>query len=96
MGPAALGVTDLSGLTQSSRPVEYENVTTILLTSSTKYKADHGQGGSARALKVGSFIVAQGTLSADGKTLTASLGRLGGHHGACDHGKNRKSRRAFQ
>ena len=41
---------------------EYENVTTILLTSTTKYQAGPGQTGSAKSIKAGSFIVAEGTV----------------------------------
>jgi hypothetical protein len=52
---------------------EYGNVTTVVLSNSTKYLADHNGSATTKAsIKVGSFIVAEGTLSSDGKTVTAS------------------------
>jgi hypothetical protein len=52
---------------------EYGNVTTVVLSSSTKYQADHNGSATTKAsIKVGSFIIAEGTLSGDGKTVTAS------------------------
>jgi hypothetical protein len=57
-----------------TRPNGMTSVTTVKLTSSTLYNA--GRGSSSKAskssIKVGSFIIAQGTLSSDGKTITAS------------------------
>jgi len=52
---------------------EYGNVTTVVLTNSTTYQADHNGSATTKAsIKVGSFIIAEGTLSGDGKTVTAS------------------------
>jgi hypothetical protein len=53
---------------------EYTSVTTILLTSTTQYDAgrDNSTTASKASITVGSYISAEGTLSADGKTLTAS------------------------
>ena len=47
-------------------------MTTIDLSNSTTYTKGFGQSGSASDIKVGSFVIAQGTLSSDGKTLTAT------------------------
>jgi hypothetical protein len=44
---------------------------TVNATSSTTYVNPDGTATSASAVKVGTYIAAQGTLSADGKTLTA-------------------------
>jgi hypothetical protein len=44
---------------------------TVNATSSTTYVNPGGTATSASAVKVGTYIAAQGTLSADGKTLTA-------------------------
>jgi hypothetical protein len=44
---------------------------TVNTTSSTTYVNPDGTAASASAVKVGTYIAAQGTLSADGKTLTA-------------------------
>ena len=44
---------------------------TVNATSSTTYVNRDGTATSASAVQVGTYIVAQGTLSADGKTLTA-------------------------
>jgi primosomal replication protein N len=48
------------------------SVTTIVLNGSTKYQAGWGQTASASSVKVGSHIVANGTLSSDKTTLTAT------------------------
>lgn len=56
---------------------EYTQVTTIVLTSSTTFK-----GGTTRAsIVAGVPIVAEGTVSGDGKTLTATSVGVGGHAG---------------
>jgi hypothetical protein len=57
---------------------EYVKVTTIQLSSSTQYGADRetGAAGSKAAIKVGSYIIAKGTLSADGASLAASTVQL--------------------
>lgn len=56
---------------------EYTGVTTVNLTSSTQY--DSGHDGSAAinksSIKVGSYIIVEGSVSSDGKTITAT--RLG-------------------
>lgn len=65
----------------ASNPNEYPSVTTIQLTGSTQYNVTGGKS----AIKVGSHIVAEGTVSADGKTLTASQVSTGGP-GGCQHG----------
>jgi hypothetical protein len=44
---------------------------TVNATTSTTYVNPDGTASSASAVKTGVFIAAQGTLSADGKTLTA-------------------------
>jgi len=91
LGPRADGtVTAVSGTTVTvkadgnrgpSPANEYDNITTITLTASTKYQSGFGQTGSAKSIKVGSFIIAEGTLSSDGKTLTATKVMVGGGHG---------------
>jgi hypothetical protein len=64
---------------------EYTGVTTIVLSSATTYR-----GTTTKAsITVGANIVAEGTVSSDGKTLTASsigLGGQGGHGGHGGHG----------
>jgi hypothetical protein len=47
-------------------------VTTITLTSSTQYFAGPGASATKADIKTGSFVIARGTLSSDGKTLTAT------------------------
>ena len=93
-GPRADGtVTAVSGNTLTVRADgnhgpspsnEYNNVTTILLTSSTKYQSGFGQSGGSKSIKVGTFIIAEGNLSADGKSLTATKVMVG--RGACPGG----------
>ncbi len=58
---------------------EYTGVTTINLTSATKYAAGHDAAATATrpAFTVGQHIVAEGTVSADGKTLSATLVSVG-------------------
>lgn len=51
---------------------EYSSVTTIVLTSSTKVRSGFGQSSTASSIKVGSFVIAEGALSSDKTTLTAS------------------------
>ncbi|MGI8825113.1 MAG: hypothetical protein ACR2JC_05620 [Chloroflexota bacterium] len=68
---------------------EYGNVTTIVLTGGTVYEADRDSNltTSKTSIKVGSYIVATGTLAAGGTSLTAakvsvmSGGRDGSHFG---------------
>ncbi|HCG02862.1 MAG TPA: hypothetical protein DEV93_20250 [Chloroflexi bacterium] len=47
---------------------EYTGVTTVNLTSTTQY----GSSQSKASIKVGSYLIAEGTLSTDGTTLTAT------------------------
>jgi hypothetical protein len=60
---------------------EYTGVTTVVLTSATTYDAGHDSTGtvSKSSIKVGSYVIVNGTVSADGKTITASS--LGIHAG---------------
>jgi hypothetical protein len=58
--------------TDPTGSTEYSHVTTVQLTSSTTYDAGPGQAGSKSDVKVGSYIIALGSLSSDGKTLTAT------------------------
>jgi hypothetical protein len=51
---------------------EYTKVTTITVSSSTKYESGPGRTTSLSSVKVGSFILATGTVSSDGTTLTAT------------------------
>ncbi|HEX8917283.1 MAG TPA: DUF5666 domain-containing protein [Chloroflexota bacterium] len=77
----------------TGNPNEYSSVTTIVLTGSTQYNAPTN-GSSATAgkssVKTGTYIMAEGTVSSDGKTLTATrvsilpAGAAGGH--GCNHG----------
>lgn len=67
-----------------NNPNELESVTTIVLTNSTKYVTDPRSGSASTTkptIAVGSFVMAEGTLSSDGKTLTASRFSVGGHGG---------------
>jgi len=63
---------------------EYTGVTTINLSSATKYGAGRGNAATATrpAFAVGQYIVAEGSVSSDGKTLSATLVSVGhGGHG---------------
>lgn len=82
LGPHAAGqVTAVSGNTITIKPGtgrwdEQSTVTTVVVNGSTQYQSP-SIGGAASStsqgsVKVGSFILATGALSADGKTLTAS------------------------
>ena len=77
-GPHAAGqVSAVSGNTVTVKPTtgwrgETSTVTSIALTGSTQYVTGPGNSADKSAIKVGSFVVATGTLSSDGKTLTAS------------------------
>lgn len=83
-GPHADGsVTAVNGNTISVKPdndaagsTEYTKVTTILLTASTMYE----HGASKAAIVVGANIDAEGTLSSDGTTLTATQVGIHGNH----------------
>jgi Domain of unknown function (DUF5666) len=90
-GPIAFGphvdgkVTAVNGNTITIQPDanrhagsrEYQSVTTITLTGGTTYLAGPGAKADAASIKVGSFILAMGTLSTDGKTLTAKQVLIG-------------------
>jgi hypothetical protein len=90
-GPRADGkVTAVNGNTITVQPGkdngnepsgESKTVTTIQLNSSTTYDNGPGQSGSASSIKVGDFIIAMGTVSSDGTTLTASHVMIGGPGG---------------
>jgi hypothetical protein len=65
---------------------EYTSVTTINLTGTTKYSAGHDSAATTTrpTISVGQYIIAEGTVSSDGKTLTASqvsVGAGGPGHG---------------
>jgi Domain of unknown function (DUF5666) len=95
LGPRADGtVTAIKGNTitvkadgnHGPRPSnEYDSVTTISLSSSTSYSKGFGQSASASDIKVGSYIIAQGTLNSDGTTLTASKVMVAGFGGPDGH-----------
>jgi hypothetical protein len=63
---------------------EYTGVTTIKLTGSTQYNAGHGATPTATkpTITTGEYIIAEGTVSSDGKTLTATLVSVGAHGGS--------------
>jgi hypothetical protein len=64
---------------------EYTKVTTIVLTSSTKYDTGNGTTSTTRpTIAAGSYIIAEGTVSSDGSTLTATL--VSTHAGGRGHG----------
>jgi hypothetical protein len=67
---------------------EYTNVTTIKLTSTTQYGAGHGAAPTSTkpTFATGQFVIAEGSVSSDGKTLTATLVSVGGHGGKGGHG----------
>jgi hypothetical protein len=59
----------------ATHPSEQESVTTITLTTSTQYGVPpDGSGATANkdSIKVGSYVIAIGTVSSAGKTLTAT------------------------
>jgi hypothetical protein len=67
----------ISAGTDPSGTTELTGVTTVLLTSTTQYDAGHDSSGTIgkSSIKVGSYVIVDGTLSSDGKTITAtSLG----------------------
>ncbi|MBV9282195.1 MAG: hypothetical protein JOZ41_19105, partial [Chloroflexi bacterium] len=82
-GPHAAGqVTAINGNTVTIKPLanrpadQGASVTTVILAGTTQYATGPGRAAPTSAtrdaVKVGSYIVAIGTLSSDGKTLTAS------------------------
>lgn len=98
LGPRADGVvTAINGDTITvkadsdlSQTGEYAKVTTIQLSGSTTYGADRetGAAGSKASITAGSYIIAEGTLSSDGTSLTASTVQVhtgsGPFHGGAD------------
>ena len=59
---------------------EYTKVTTIVLTSSTKYNAGKGSTTTTKpTISTGQYIIAEGTVSSDGTTLTATVVSVGTH-----------------
>lgn len=79
-GPHADGsVVTVSGNTVTVKPgmdrsgmVEQSAVTTIELTGNTTYDAGPSGPANKDSIKAGTFVIATGTLSSDGKTLTAA------------------------
>jgi hypothetical protein len=57
---------------------EYTGVTTVNLTGATQY----GSGQTKASIKVGSHLVAEGAVSSDGTTLTATTVSVGSAAGA--------------
>jgi len=67
----------ISAGTDPSGTSELTGVTTVTLTSATQYEAGHDSTGtiSKSSITVGSYVIVDGTLSSDGKAMTAtSLG----------------------
>lgn len=85
-------ITAVNGNTITVKPdadpagsTEYKNVTTIVLSSSTQYRTGNGSTTTTKpTISVGQYIVAEGTVSSDGKTLTATLVSVG--NGGPGHG----------
>ena len=81
VGPFTIGkVTGVTGDTITIQPLtlggpttaNQTGVTTIQLTGSTTIRAGRGESGTASSITVGSYVVATGTVSSDGKTLSAT------------------------
>jgi hypothetical protein len=64
----------ISAGTDPTGTTEYTGVNTVVLTGATQYDAGHDSTGtiSKSSIKVGSYVIVDGTLSSDGKTLTAT------------------------
>jgi hypothetical protein len=64
----------ISAGTDPTNTTEYTGVTTVLLTSSTQYDMGHDSTTAAGkpSIKVGSYVIVNGAVSSDGKTITAS------------------------
>jgi hypothetical protein len=77
-GPHAAGqVTAINGNAITIKPSVNRGgapgtVTTIVVTSNTRYLTGPDTSATKAAVKVGSYVIARGTLSSDGKTLTAT------------------------
>ncbi|HEX6509310.1 MAG TPA: DUF5666 domain-containing protein [Chloroflexota bacterium] len=74
--------------TDPAGSTEYTKVTTIVLTGSTKYDAGNGTTTTTKpTISSGQRIEAEGTVSADGTTLTATVVSVGTHgHGGSGQG----------
>ena len=73
--------------TDAAGSTEYTKVTTIVLTASTRYDAGAGTTTTTKpAIAAGQRIMAEGTVSADGTTLTATTVSTGTHGGHAGHG----------
>jgi hypothetical protein len=68
----------ISAGTDPAGTTEYTGVTTVVLTSATQYDAGHDSTGtiSKSSIKVGSYVIVDGTVSSDGKTMTATRLRI--------------------
>lgn len=68
----------ISAGTDPTGTTEYTGVTTVALTGATQYDAGHDSTAAIgkSSIKVGSYVIAEGTLGSDGKTLTATSLRL--------------------
>ena len=67
----------ISAGTDPSGTSEYTGVTTVVLTSATQYDGGRDSSGTIgkSSIKVGSYVIVEGSLSSDGKTMSAtSLG----------------------
>ncbi|GAC1461735.1 MAG: hypothetical protein NVS2B16_04480 [Chloroflexota bacterium] len=64
----------ISAGTDPSGTTEYTKVTTVTLSAGTQYDAGHDSTATAgkSSIKVGSYIIVDGTLSSDGTTIAAS------------------------
>jgi len=64
----------ISAGTDPAGTTEYTGVTTVTLTGATQYHAGHDSTGtiSKSSIKVGSYVIVNGTVSSDGKTMTAT------------------------
>lgn len=63
---------------------EYTGVTTIVLSDATTYSASTTRA----SIVVGSYIIAEGNVSSDGKTLAATKVGIGGQGGPGGHGRH--------
>jgi hypothetical protein len=93
IGPGASGqVTAINGNTITITPAvsigggSSSAVTTIVVSGSPTYVSATGATSSKSAIKSGSLITAQGTLSSDGKTLTATTVRIAAAFGSSSSG----------
>lgn len=96
--PHAFGtVSGIKGNTIDVAPISrfgtmFSSVTSIVTTSSTVFYNDAGGTTSISSVKTGDYVIATGSLSADGKTLTATrvfAVSPGGLRGRFFHGWNR-------